>query len=88
MRRGARPGIPPVGFGTGFRKADPYECDPGRWSVLGQDWLWRREPLPRQVRAGLTREFVKPGAGGKEAMRVAISDDDLNERGGYTPGTN
>ncbi|MFB7609488.1 hypothetical protein [Streptomyces gardneri] len=61
------------GFGAGFRRADPYEGDPTRWSVLGRDCLWRREPLPPQVRASLTREFVKPGAGGKEAARVKVT---------------
>ncbi|MFF8835530.1 hypothetical protein [Streptomyces sp. NPDC015130] len=57
------------GFGAGFRKAEPYEGHPARRSVLGQDCRWRREPLPPGVRAGLTREFVKPGAGGPSGGR-------------------
>ncbi|MFI1422154.1 ABC transporter substrate-binding protein [Streptomyces sp. NPDC020731] len=46
--------IRPDCFGVGFRKHRPYESDPSRWAVLGEDCPWRREPLPDHVLAGLT----------------------------------
>ncbi|MFI2511143.1 hypothetical protein [Streptomyces sp. NPDC018972] len=65
--------VRPDYFGVGFRKNDPYESDPAEWAVLGEDCLWRREPLPDRVLASLTRAFVLPEAKGEEAVYVSVT---------------
>lgn len=65
--------VRPDYFGVGFRKSEPYESDPAEWAVLGEDCLWRREPLPDQVLASLTRAFVLPEAKGKKAVYVSVT---------------
>lgn len=65
--------VPPDYFGVGFRRQQPHESDPSRWAVLGEDCLWRREPLPDHVLASLTRAFVLPAARGKEAVYVSLT---------------
>lgn len=65
--------VRPDYFGAGFRAQRPHESDPSRWAVLGEDCLWRREPLPHHVLAGLTRAFVLPAAGEKEAVHVSLT---------------
>ena len=65
--------VRPDYFGVGFRKSEPYESDPAEWAVLGEDCLWRREFLPDQVLASLTRAFVLPEAKGKEAVYVSVT---------------
>ncbi|MBT3149538.1 hypothetical protein HTV45_01200 [Streptomyces sp. CHD11] len=65
--------VQPDYFGVGFRRNRPYESDPSRWAVLGEDCLWHREPLPDHVLAGLTRAFVLPAAGKKEAVYVSLT---------------
>ncbi|MGA5317177.1 hypothetical protein ACPCTK_24135 [Streptomyces pseudogriseolus] len=65
--------VRPDYFGAGFREGEPYESDPARWAVLGEDCVWRREPLPDGVLASLTRAFVLPATKGKEAVRVSLT---------------
>ncbi|MFF4895302.1 hypothetical protein [Streptomyces sp. NPDC001068] len=65
--------VQPEYFGTGFRRRDPYELGPTTWAVLGDDCLWRREPVPATVPASLTRSFVRPAAGGKGAVYVSVT---------------
>ncbi|WP_234380150.1 hypothetical protein [Streptomyces sp. CMB-StM0423] len=60
----------PALFGPEAVEATPYESDPGRWSVLGDDCVWHREPLPDGVLATLTRYFEVPPAAGKGAARL------------------
>ncbi len=66
-------GTRPDHFGTGFRKASPYESDPGEWAVLDEECVWQREPLPRTVLASLTRRFVLPAKGGKGPVQVSLT---------------
>ncbi|MDV9176912.1 hypothetical protein R6V09_43150 [Streptomyces sp. W16] len=60
-------------FGTGVARATPYESDPGQWAVLGDDCLWRLEPLPGDTLATLTRHFEVPAAGGKGSVRLSAT---------------
>ncbi|MFJ9629518.1 hypothetical protein ACIRU8_17605 [Streptomyces sp. NPDC101175] len=60
-------------FGTGVERATPYESDPGQWAVLGDDCLWRLEPLPGDALATLTRHFEVPAGGGKGAVRLSAT---------------
>ncbi|WP_329264283.1 hypothetical protein OG223_50340 [Streptomyces sp. NBC_01478] len=60
-------------FGTGVARATPYESDPGQWAVLGDDCLWRLEPLPGDALATLTRHFQVPAAGAKGAVRLSAT---------------
>lgn len=50
-------------FSTGVLRATPYESEPGQWAVLGDDCVWRLEPLPGDTLATLTRHFEVPAAG-------------------------
>ncbi|GLW47173.1 hypothetical protein Stsp02_28350 [Streptomyces sp. NBRC 14336] len=63
----------PDHFGTGFRKASPYESDPGEWAVLDEECVWQRETLPKTVLASLTRRFVLPAKDGKGAVQVSLT---------------
>ncbi|MFJ4621034.1 hypothetical protein [Streptomyces sp. NPDC088812] len=65
--------VRPDYFGAGYRRGEPYESDPARWAVLGEDCVWRREPLPRTVLASLTRRFELPEEKGKDAVYVALT---------------
>ncbi|MER5939582.1 hypothetical protein ABT121_19930 [Streptomyces sp. NPDC001928] len=60
-------------FGSGFRKAQPYESDPSEWAVLDEDCVWQRRPLPGTTLASLTRRFVLPAGGGKGAVHVSLT---------------
>jgi ABC-type branched-subunit amino acid transport system substrate-binding protein len=60
-------------FGPGVVRATPYEGDPGRWAVLGEDCAWQQQELPKNVLASLTRHFALPAAGGKGAMRLSAT---------------
>lgn len=62
----AGPGL----FGTEVVRATPYESDPGRWAVLGDDCLWRLKALPEDALATLTHRFEVPSAGSKGAVRL------------------
>ncbi|WP_435210239.1 hypothetical protein [Streptomyces sp. bgisy034] len=63
----------PDNFGSGFRKAQPYESDPGEWAVLDEDCVWQRQPLPDTALASLTRRFELPGSGGKGPVKVSMT---------------
>ncbi|MFF0107320.1 hypothetical protein [Streptomyces hirsutus] len=65
--------VRPDFFGAGFRKRVPHESDPAEWAVLGEDCVWRREPLPGSVLASLTRAFVLPEAEGRKAVYVSLT---------------
>lgn len=60
-------------FGTGVVRATPYESDPARWAVLGDDCLWRLRPLPDDALATLTRHFEVPASGAKGAVRLSAT---------------
>ncbi|MFE6176291.1 hypothetical protein [Streptomyces sp. NPDC056464] len=60
-------------FGSGFRKAQPYESDPAEWAVLDEDCVWQRQSLPGTVLASLTRRFMLPGSGGKGPVQVSLT---------------
>ncbi|MGW0758287.1 hypothetical protein ACWD1Y_17695 [Streptomyces sp. NPDC002814] len=65
--------VRPDYFGTGYRKREPFESDPAEWAVLGEDCLWRREPLADTVLASLTRAFELPEQGAKGAVYVSLT---------------
>ncbi|MER6154386.1 hypothetical protein ABT147_02460 [Streptomyces sp. NPDC001868] len=65
--------VRPDYFGGGFRRREPYESDPARWAVLGQDCQWRREALPDTVLASLTRAFELPERDGKGPVHVSVT---------------
>ncbi|MEU9658970.1 hypothetical protein [Streptomyces chartreusis] len=60
-------------FGSGFRKAQPYESDPGEWAVLDEDCVWQRQPLPDTALASLTRRFELPGSKGRGPVQVSMT---------------
>ncbi|MEV5912508.1 hypothetical protein AB0M00_26850 [Streptomyces chartreusis] len=60
-------------FGSGFRKAQPYESDPGEWAVLDEDCVWQRQPLPDTALASLTRQFELPVSEGKGPVQVSMT---------------
>lgn len=65
--------VRPDYFGSGYRPRVPYETGPATWAVLGDDCVWRREPLAPTVLASLTRSFVRPAAGGEGASYVSLT---------------
>ncbi|WP_155060065.1 hypothetical protein [Streptomyces blattellae] len=60
-------------FGPRVVRATPYEGDPGRWAVLGENCAWQQQELPKDVLASLTRYFELPAAGGKGAIRLSAT---------------
>ncbi|MEX3100765.1 hypothetical protein [Streptomyces sp. ST1015] len=60
----------PARFGPATVRRSPYESDPTRWAVLGDDCVWHQEPLPRDVLATLTRSYEIPAAGDKGPVRL------------------
>ncbi|MFJ6661775.1 hypothetical protein ACIQNG_36305 [Streptomyces sp. NPDC091377] len=60
-------------FTPEVRRATPYESDPSRWAVLGENCTWRREPLPRDVLGTLTRYFEVPARGGRGEVRLTAT---------------
>jgi hypothetical protein len=60
-------------YGTGVRAATPYERDPSRVAVLGEDCRWRLEPLPADVLATLTRRFEVPARAKKGLVRLTAT---------------
>ncbi|MFJ3669587.1 hypothetical protein ACIPSE_24340 [Streptomyces sp. NPDC090106] len=65
--------VRPDYFGAGYRKREPFESDPAEWAVLGEDCLWRREPLAGTALASLTRSFELPEQGGKGPVYVSVT---------------
>ncbi|MHB9856977.1 hypothetical protein [Streptomyces sp. YIM S03343] len=60
-------------FGTGVRKANPYERDPAQMAVLGEDCLWRLERRPADVLATRTRRFEVPASAKKGPVRLTAT---------------
>ncbi|MFE0627575.1 hypothetical protein ACFW3D_11420 [Streptomyces sp. NPDC058864] len=65
--------VRPDYFGSGYRRREPYETGPATWTVLGEDCVWRREPLAGGVLASLTRSFVRPDTDGKGPVYVSLT---------------
>jgi hypothetical protein len=63
----------PEQFGPEAVRATPYESDPARWTVLGENCSWRTEDLPDDVLATLTRYLEVPAADGKGAIEMSAT---------------
>lgn len=61
----------PSAFGPGAVRESPYESDPRRWAVLGDDCVWQQQALPKGVLATLTRSYEIPAGDGKAALRLS-----------------
>ncbi|MFJ6659919.1 hypothetical protein ACIQNG_26745 [Streptomyces sp. NPDC091377] len=61
----------PAAFGPGTERRSPYESDPQRWPVLGDDCAWAQRPLPDDILATLTRSYEIPAADGKGPLRLS-----------------
>lgn len=61
----------PTAFGPGTVRPTPYESDPRRWAVLGDDCVWQQQPLPKGVLATLTRFYEIPASGAKGPVRLS-----------------
>ncbi|GEC02361.1 hypothetical protein SSP24_00160 [Streptomyces spinoverrucosus] len=61
----------PSAFGPAAVRRTPYESDPRRWPVLGDDCVWQQQPLPKDVLATLTRSYEIPASGGKGPLRLS-----------------
>ncbi|MEV0776533.1 hypothetical protein [Streptomyces sp. NPDC050428] len=61
----------PDAFGPDAVRRTPYESDPRRWAVLGDDCVWQQKALPKNVLATLTRSFEIPASGGKGPLRLS-----------------
>jgi hypothetical protein len=59
--------------GAGAVRATPYESDPSSWAALGKDCVWRRQALPDDVLATLTRHFEVPSGSGKASVRLSAT---------------
>ncbi|MEU6538500.1 hypothetical protein [Streptomyces sp. NPDC047000] len=60
-------------FGAGVRRGTPYERDRSRLAVLGEDCLWRLDPLPEDVLATRTRRFEVPASAGRGRVRLTAT---------------
>ncbi|WP_225823492.1 hypothetical protein [Streptomyces naphthomycinicus] len=60
----------PSAFGPAAVRRNPYESDPRRWAVLGDDCVWGQRSLPGDVLASLTRHYEIPASGGKGPLRL------------------
>ncbi|MGW2259679.1 hypothetical protein ACWCXE_17885 [Streptomyces sp. NPDC001780] len=61
----------PAAFGPGAVRRTPYESDPRRWAVLGDDCVWQQRALPKNVLATLTRSYEIPASGSKGPLRLS-----------------
>ncbi|MFJ4326748.1 hypothetical protein ACIP3A_26975 [Streptomyces tricolor] len=61
----------PSAFGPDTVRRSPYENDPRRWAVLGDDCVWEQRALPEDVLASLTRHFEVPASGGKGPLTLS-----------------
>ncbi|MDX3132337.1 hypothetical protein PV367_21645 [Streptomyces europaeiscabiei] len=59
--------------GSGAAPGTPYESDPNTWAVLGENCAWRREGLPEDVLATLTRHFEVPASGAEGSVRMSTT---------------
>ncbi|GHH86287.1 hypothetical protein GCM10018793_57570 [Streptomyces sulfonofaciens] len=58
-------------IGPDAERGTPYESDPATWAVLDDGCTWRRERLPGDVLATLTRHFEMPDGHGRTARLTA-----------------
>ncbi|MDH6555032.1 hypothetical protein M2161_000077 [Streptomyces sp. SAI-133] len=61
----------PSEFGPDTVRRAPYESDPRRWPVLGDDCVWHQQALPKDVLATLTRSYEIPASGAKGPLRLS-----------------
>ncbi|MGW3954336.1 hypothetical protein ACWEKM_26170 [Streptomyces sp. NPDC004752] len=61
----------PAAFGPGAVRRTPYESDPRRWAVLGDDCVWHQQTLPKDIVATLTRSYEIPASGAKGPLRLS-----------------
>ncbi|GAA1696033.1 hypothetical protein GCM10009680_40160 [Streptomyces yatensis] len=61
----------PSDFGPGAVPRTPYESDPRRWPVLGDDCVWHQRALPKDVLATSTRSYEIPASGAKGPLRLS-----------------
>ncbi|WP_432042434.1 hypothetical protein [Streptomyces cadmiisoli] len=60
----------PAAFGPDTVRSSPYESDPRRWAVLGEDCVWEQRARPRSILATLTRHYEVPAGGGRGPLRL------------------
>lgn len=60
-------------FGPEVRRNAPFESNPLRWPVLGQDCVWQTEGLPDDVLATRTRYFHIPAKDGRGRLRLNVT---------------
>ncbi|WP_431954763.1 hypothetical protein [Actinacidiphila sp. bgisy167] len=58
-------------FGPGTVRRTPYESDPRRWPVLGDDCVWRQQALPKDVLATMTRSYEIPASDARGPLRLS-----------------
>ncbi|MFG2881925.1 hypothetical protein ACGFYV_06300 [Streptomyces sp. NPDC048297] len=63
----------PDSYGPGYERRTPYESDPASWPVLGDDCVWRQQPLPADVLATLTRYSRLPAGSGRGEVRTTAT---------------
>ena len=61
----------PSAFGPGTVRRAPYESDPRRRPVLGDDCVWHQQALPKDVLATLTRFYEIPASGTRGPLRLS-----------------
>ncbi|MGP3943782.1 hypothetical protein [Streptomyces sp. 6N106] len=61
----------PSAFGPGAVPRSPYESDPRRRPVLGDDCVWHQQALPKDVLATSTRSYEIPARGAKGPLRLS-----------------
>ncbi|MFE9629040.1 hypothetical protein [Streptomyces sp. NPDC006527] len=61
----------PSAFGPDTVRRSPYESDPRRWAVLGDDCVWEQRALPKDVLASLTRHYEIPASGGRGPLTLS-----------------
>ncbi|MFG2356452.1 hypothetical protein [Streptomyces sp. NPDC048521] len=61
----------PSAFDPGAVRRTPYESDPRRWPVLGDDCVWHQQALPENVLATSTRSYEIPASGAKGPLRLS-----------------
>lgn len=65
--------VGPKQFGPEAVRATPYESDPARWTVLGENCAWHTVGLPDDVLATRTRYLEVPAADGKGSIRLSAT---------------
>ncbi|MGW7438575.1 hypothetical protein [Streptomyces sp. NPDC054849] len=60
-------------FGPEVVRSTPFESDPGRWPVLGEDCVWQTSGLPDDVLATSTRSFHIPAKDGRGRVQISAT---------------